>query len=69
MGQGVNSNKPKRRYTKIGADTTGFKETDNLFMDGFNWREFNRRCDAFLRKCGIPDQPTATFLNQIEPMP
>lgn len=52
------TDKPKRAYNKIGPQTSGVKTTDNLFMDGFNWREFNRRCDAFLEKCGMPKQKT-----------
>lgn len=56
------SQKPKRSYNKLGKETAGIKPTDNLFMDGFNWREFNRRCDAFMAKCGIPKEKTPTFI-------
>lgn len=40
----------------------GIKSTDNLFMDGTSWREFNRRCDAFMERCGIPKEVTPTFI-------
>jgi hypothetical protein len=54
--------KPKRRYRQTGQERSGIKETDNLFMDGFNWREFNRRCDEFMRSRGFKHQPTPITL-------
>lgn len=52
----------KRGYRAPSSDRAGIKESDNLFMDGFNWREFNRRCDEFMRRCGIPKEKTPTFI-------
>lgn len=52
----------KRRSKKPRREVAGVKETDNLFMDGFNWREFNRRCDQFMKRCGIPKEVTPSFI-------
>lgn len=52
----------KRGYRAPNSDRSGIKATDNLFMDGLNWREFNRRCDAFMQKCGIPKEKTPIFI-------
>ena len=54
----------KRRSRKPRREVAGVKETDNLFMDGFNWRDFNRRCDEFMERCGIPKEVTPIFIQQ-----
>ena len=52
----------KRRSKKPRREIAGFKETDNLFSDGWSWDRFNKRIDDAMTERGLPPEKTATFI-------
>jgi hypothetical protein len=53
---------PRPKIKKVHKERSGVKETDNLFMDGWSWRRFNKRIDDEMTKRGLPPEKTPTFL-------